>query len=85
VRQGQEVGYVGSSGLATAPHLHYELRKNGAAVDAMRARLPDAPPLQKAHLDQYLLHAQLRQALLGEATQRYLASRSASPARLTED
>jgi murein DD-endopeptidase MepM/ murein hydrolase activator NlpD len=85
VRQGQEIGYVGASGLATAPHLHYELRKNGSAVDAMRARLPDAPPLQTAHLEQYLIVAQSRQTLLGEATQRYLASRSATASRLAED
>lgn len=40
VRQGQVIGYIGTSGLSTGPHLHYELIVNGAKVDPMRVRLP---------------------------------------------
>lgn len=36
VEQGQTIGFVGASGLATSPHLHYELRLNGAAVNPRR-------------------------------------------------
>jgi murein DD-endopeptidase MepM/ murein hydrolase activator NlpD len=45
VRQGDNVGYVGMTGLATAPHLHYEFRINGLHRDPLKVTLPPPQPL----------------------------------------
>ena len=57
VHQGQTIGFVGMSGLATGPHLHYEFRVNGAHKDPLKVKLPTAEPLPKQHRQDFDRHA----------------------------
>ena len=53
VRQGQIIGYVGSTGIATGPHLHYEFRINGVHRDPLTVELPRAAPLDTKELKRF--------------------------------
>ena len=53
VRQGDVIAYVGQSGLATGPHLHYEYRKNGVHMNPRTVKLPDAAPIQAAYREDF--------------------------------
>ena len=53
VDQGEVIGYVGKSGLATGYHLHYEFRVNGMHTDPLTVKLPDAEPIIESEKDKF--------------------------------
>ncbi|MDX8398927.1 MAG: M23 family metallopeptidase [Gallionellaceae bacterium] len=54
VTQGEVIGRVGMTGLATGPHLHYEFRVNGIQRDPLRVALPDATPINAAQISAFI-------------------------------
>ncbi|MBX4991094.1 M23 family metallopeptidase [Rhizobium binae] len=75
IRQGQVIGWVGTTGESTGPHLHYELIVNGTKVDPLRIRLPGGKSLQGEALAKFEDERKRIDTLLNNQTPDQVASK----------
>lgn len=68
VRQGEPIGYVGATGFATGPHLHYEFKISGIHQDPMRVALPKAEPVPAQLRARFLEVASEARATIGRVS-----------------
>jgi murein DD-endopeptidase MepM/ murein hydrolase activator NlpD len=82
VHQGQVVAYVGATGLATGPHLHYEIWKNGQRVNPIGVKVPQGSALAGADLQRFDSEKARIDGLLAHGGARAVAAADTAPAVL---
>ena len=85
IQQGQTIGYIGSTGLATGPHLHYEFRVNGVHRDPLRVKLPKASALPPTELASFALQTESLITQLDLLNQTHLALNGDDTPAVVED
>jgi len=78
VKQGQVIGYVGATGLAEAPHLHYEFLVNGVHRNPRTVKLPKAEPISKSEKNNFLVASE---ALVNQLESRKLIQSTSQVAK----
>lgn len=76
IKQGDVIGYVGKTGLASGPHLHYEFRLNGVHKNPQTVKLPHAAPIAESERDAFFATAENAMAQLETYKATQLASTS---------